>query len=120
MWTETAAMLRDRPLSGAGLSGYPTVIAPYHKDPKVEIFQYPHNIVLNFWSETGLLGLLAFGWIVFEFFRLARRRGDASLEIPLAAAMTAASIARVEELDRLSPATRPKAKHSVRLPPPPG
>ena len=89
MWTETAAMLRDRPLSGAGLSGYPTVIAPYHKDPKVEIFQYPHNIVLNFWSETGLLGLLAFGWIVFEFFRLARRRGDASLEIPLAAAMTA-------------------------------
>jgi len=25
---------------------------------------FPHNIVLNFWSELGLLGLLAFGWIV--------------------------------------------------------
>ena len=59
-WTETLAMLKDHPLFGAGLSGYPTVFAPYHHAEWVEVFQYPHNIILNIWSELGLLGLLAF------------------------------------------------------------
>jgi O-antigen ligase len=27
-------------------------------------FIYPHNIVLNFWVETGLLGLLSMAWII--------------------------------------------------------
>jgi O-antigen ligase len=63
MWKETVTMLGDHPLVGAGLSGYRAVIAPYHPDTKVEIFQYPHNVVLNFWSELGLLGVAAFTWV---------------------------------------------------------
>ncbi|MCA9389730.1 MAG: hypothetical protein KC585_03955, partial [Candidatus Magasanikbacteria bacterium] len=31
--------------------------------------QYPHNIILNFWVETGLAGLLAFFWIVFAWLK---------------------------------------------------
>lgn len=57
-------MLKDRPVLGAGLGAYPTVFAPYHTKTFIEIFQYPHDILLNLWSETGLLGLLAFAWIV--------------------------------------------------------
>lgn len=58
MWRETVTMLSDHPLLGAGLSGYPTALAPYH-DPKFyEIFQYPHNILLNIWVELGLLGVV--------------------------------------------------------------
>ncbi|MBI4360083.1 MAG: glycosyltransferase family 4 protein, partial [Candidatus Jacksonbacteria bacterium] len=30
-------------------------------------------IILNFWSELGLLGLFAFGWILFVFFKNAIR-----------------------------------------------
>lgn len=68
MWMETVEMLKDKPFFGAGLSGYPTAIAPYHRWPFVEIFQYPHNIILNFWTEMGILGLLGFCGIVISFF----------------------------------------------------
>lgn len=74
-WKETVAMLRDttpplgvgRIIFGAGLSGYPVTVAPYHKQQYIEIYQYPHTIVLNFWSEMGLMGTLAFFWIILLF-----------------------------------------------------
>lgn len=68
-WSETIEMLKDHPLFGAGLSGYPTVFAPYHQADWIEIFQYPHNIVLNIWSELGILGLLAFALIAMQVLR---------------------------------------------------
>ncbi|MCC7523008.1 O-antigen ligase family protein [Candidatus Uhrbacteria bacterium] len=73
MWDETRRMLADHPIAGAGMAGYPIVFAPYHEKPFIEVFQYPHNIVLNFWSETGLVGLIAFGLIVFVWIK---RRND--------------------------------------------
>jgi len=77
MWDETVHMLKDHPLTGAGMGGYPTVVAPYHGHDFIEIFQYPHNILLNFWSETGLLGLIAFGWILWAWFGYAKGRVSA-------------------------------------------
>ena len=62
-WQDTIHLLQDSPLTGAGLSGYPTAIAPYHTHPEFEVFQYPHNIVLNTWVELGLLGVVAFGFL---------------------------------------------------------
>jgi hypothetical protein len=67
MWAETWTMLKDRPLFGAGLSGYRAVFAPYHKAGHIEIFQYPHNIVLNLWTELGLAGVLVFALTVWRF-----------------------------------------------------
>ena len=77
---------------GAGLSGYQEAIKPYHQegiffnserdidfrrklvlfDEKykaahwrpVEIYMYPHNLILNFWSELGILGVLLFVWMI--------------------------------------------------------
>lgn len=72
-WGETLTMLRDRPLTGAGLAGYPVAMRGYHEATAIEIFQYPHQIALNVWSELGLLGLAAFVWILGTFFRLASR-----------------------------------------------
>ncbi len=68
MWVETWEMLQDRPIIGTGLAGYQTAIAPYHKTKAIEIFLYPHNIILNFWSELGLFGLLVFLWIMILFY----------------------------------------------------
>ena len=62
IWQETEIMLKDNPIWGAGLAGYQTKIMPYHK-ADFEVFLYPHNIILNFWSELGILGLLAFIWL---------------------------------------------------------
>jgi O-antigen ligase len=72
IWKETKTMLSDRLIQGAGFGAYPTVIAPYHTAKWMEIFQYPHNILLNLWSETGLLGLFAFSWICFTWIKQSK------------------------------------------------
>lgn len=93
-WTETKKMLAaGRWFQGAGLSNYQKTVAPYHQegiflnngDPNwlekirtsaefrkqmwqpTEIYMYPHNIFLNFWSELGILGALLFCWIIAKF-----------------------------------------------------
>lgn len=68
MWQETFTMLKSHPIFGAGLAGYQETMKLYHTKNYVEIYLYPHNIILNFWSETGLLGLIAFIWIIILFF----------------------------------------------------
>ncbi|MBE7525286.1 O-antigen ligase family protein [candidate division WWE3 bacterium] len=72
LWKESIAMLRDRPIFGAGLAAYPTVILPYHKATFIEVFQYPHNILLNLWSETGIFGVIAFLYILGTWIRFGK------------------------------------------------
>jgi len=95
-WQETKKMLFDgRIISGAGLANYKTAVAPYHqegvfiedyRDPEwlnrirasaefrqknwqpLEVYLYPHNIFLNFWSELGLAGVLLFAWVIVKYF----------------------------------------------------
>ncbi|MCF7860367.1 O-antigen ligase family protein [Patescibacteria group bacterium] len=94
-WTETMDMLsQGKILSGAGLNKYQTAIFPYHQegifvkndDPEfqrhvvwnaeyrasvwqpVEIYLYPHNIFLNFWTEITLLGALLFMWLIGRYY----------------------------------------------------
>jgi O-antigen ligase len=97
-WADSWKMLKNgRLLTGAGLANFKAIVAPYHtegifiKDPRdpdaqrklvyneayrmahwqpLEIYLYPHNIALNFWSELGLAGLLLFIWIVLKYFYL--------------------------------------------------
>ncbi len=68
-WTETLQLLKDHPLKGAGLSGYPIALKPYHLRTDLEIFQYPHNVFLNVWVELGLLGLIGFFLLLFLIVR---------------------------------------------------
>jgi hypothetical protein len=88
-WKESLAMLRDRPLFGAGLDGFRTVVAPYHHAQGVEIFQYPHNFFLATWSELGLLGIIGFGCIIIWFFRQAYVLRSKFYVLCLAASMIA-------------------------------
>lgn len=81
---------------GAGLSNYQNTVAPFHqkgiffnkdrdKDFRrkivlfdknykakywrpVEVYMYPHNLILNFWTELGLAGMILFIWIIIKFF----------------------------------------------------
>jgi putative inorganic carbon (hco3(-)) transporter len=69
LWQATMQLLRDRPIFGAGLSGFETRIAPYWNATHVDRFIYPHNILLNFWVATGILGVVAFGWLLLQAFR---------------------------------------------------
>jgi O-antigen ligase len=100
-WRETWQMMTASPgqfIFGTGLSNYQKAILPYHQegiffnkdnDPEfhrhvvwneeykkmhwqpVEIYMYPHNILLNFWTELGLAGMLLFVWIIGKYFVIA-------------------------------------------------
>jgi O-antigen ligase len=92
VWSESVDMLADRPIFGAGLSGYQSALAPYHQADYIEIFMYPHNIALNFWTETGLIGLIGFLTLVIVFFVVTIKLIIAHPKEWLPIALTAAMI----------------------------
>ncbi len=95
LWGATLRMLRDHPVFGSGLSGFRQAIEPYRSGNYTEDLIYPHNIVLNFWTETGLLGLAAFAWLFVQAARVSLdgwRRGAAAwrpLQLGVALALLA-------------------------------
>ena len=81
LWGATFRMLKAHPIFGSGLSGFKRTIDAYRGGVYTEDLIYPHNIVLNFWTETGLLGLAAFAWLFVQAVRVAWtgwRRGTAA------------------------------------------
>ena len=74
LWTAAVKLIEHRPIFGAGLSGFQQMSAPYYTHfHTLANFIDPHNIVLNFWVETGLLGLIAFTWIMVVGFQASWR-----------------------------------------------
>jgi len=93
-WRETFQILTGlKTITGVGLNNYQKAVAPYHQEgiffnrdkienfhavtwasstlqkkywQPVEIYLYPHNIFLNFWTEIGLLGALLFIWLLIK------------------------------------------------------
>jgi O-antigen ligase len=88
-WRETWLMLKNHPFIGAGLGNYQITVKPFHVNRHIEIFLYPHNIFLNFWTEIGLLGLISFIWLIIVFFKNCQRNytKNAVLTVGLTGAM---------------------------------
>ncbi len=60
LWEGTGRLILDKPLTGAGLSGFKELYASKYYTCDREPLEYPHNVVLNFWTELGFLGVAAF------------------------------------------------------------
>jgi O-antigen ligase len=74
LWRAAVKLIGHRPLFGAGLAGFQQMSAPYYTHLHTEAnFIDPHNILLNFWVETGLLGVIAFAWIMAVGFQVSWR-----------------------------------------------
>ena len=73
LWQATLRMLRDHPILGTGMFGFARSIQPYRGGVYEENLIYPHNILLNMWTETGLLGVASFGWLLVQTFRVSWR-----------------------------------------------
>jgi len=69
MWRQTYNFLSDNPIFGAGISAYKEKIVPYRKNPNIETFHHPHNLWLTIWVNLGLLGFIAFNWILIWFYK---------------------------------------------------
>ena len=72
LWQAALSLVRESPLLGIGLDNflyrYSTVMpadTPYEPN-----LSHPHNLVLQFWLQLGLLGLMALGWLLWLFVRL--------------------------------------------------
>lgn len=64
IYSQALRLLSERPIFGAGISGFPVRVAPFRPSSQV-VEIYPHDIWLTTWSEVGLLGVIAFGVILF-------------------------------------------------------
>ena len=66
LWQKTEQYLVSSPqrfVLGAGLRRFYGEIQKPLANKVMEPLIYPHNIVLNFWSEIGFFGLISFGFI---------------------------------------------------------
>ena len=78
LWLSSLEMIRDHPLLGVGLDNFVYVYQRFYlregaaAEPSLS---HPHNWVLNFWLSLGVLGLIAFVWLLIVFWRESQRRG---------------------------------------------
>ncbi|MDD5109045.1 MAG: O-antigen ligase family protein [Candidatus Omnitrophica bacterium] len=68
LWKEALKIIRDYPITGCGLNNY-SIVARHYKS-----FEgggvYPHNSFLQKTAEIGIVGLLAFLFLLFSFFKI--------------------------------------------------
>jgi O-antigen ligase len=75
LWEATLAMIRDHPLFGVGLDNflyhYPRYMLPEAwQEPDLS---HPHNILLDWWTRLGVVGVGVLIWLEVSFFRLGLR-----------------------------------------------
>lgn len=90
LWQSAGAMVRDHPILGVGLDNFLYLYQQRYILPGAlseANLSHPHNLVLHFWLQLGLLGLAAITWLLGSSFRLALRlsgRSDDRLQRALA------------------------------------
>ena len=82
IWQTSIELGKNQPLFGVGLGNFQTAFGELTKN-RANFPEYitpmaltPHNIFLMFWLETGILGLIAFLWLLAIFFRQALKNLD--------------------------------------------
>lgn len=70
LWRTGWKAIQEAPFTGLGLGGFAKNWKSLNTDPNLETHNYPHNILLNFWVETGPLGMTTF--VLLSFFLFLR------------------------------------------------
>ncbi len=91
LYENTWNMLKDNVFYGAGLAGFPFFYDQYRSPKHTEKLIYPHNFFLNFWSETGLLGMLSITALLMYFFFISFQ--EIRKKNPVAIALTSSMMA---------------------------
>ena len=70
LWQSGWRAVKTSPIFGLGLNGYANNYQTFQTDKTLDIHNYPHNIFLDLWVETGLIGLISMvGLIAILIFR---------------------------------------------------
>ena len=74
LWISSLAMIRDHPILGVGLDNFTYLYQQLYlregaaAEPNLS---HPHNWFLHVWLELGIVGLIAFVWLLTRFWRRA-------------------------------------------------
>jgi O-antigen ligase len=86
LWRSAWAMIRDHPLRGVGLDNFLYAYRTRYILPAAweeRNLSHPHNILLDWWTRLGILGVVTLVWLLAAFFstaaRLYRRLADPTL-----------------------------------------
>ncbi|MGB8645935.1 MAG: O-antigen ligase family protein [Anaerolineae bacterium] len=74
LWGQTWGLIQDYYFTGAGLGVFTMVLSTYALLVHVPFLTHAHDLFLQVWVEQGLLGIVSFGWLVFEFYAWVWRR----------------------------------------------
>ena len=72
LWEGSLNMIQDHPLLGVGLDNFLYQYRTRYILPgawKEADLSHPHNIVLDYWTRLGALGVAAIAWLEIAFFR---------------------------------------------------
>ena len=67
-WRTALAIIKDHALLGVGPGNFHELFLEYSTIPTTGT-RYAHNILLHTWAETGILGLMAIIYLIFNFLR---------------------------------------------------
>ncbi len=73
LWRSTVDMIRDHPLFGVGLDNFLYVYRGRYIRPvawQEPDLSHPHNVLLDYWSRLGIIGVAAGLWLQAAFWRL--------------------------------------------------
>jgi O-antigen ligase len=76
VWQSAVEMIADHPLAGVGLDGFLDLYRTSYIRPEAwrePDLSHPHNVLLESWLSLGILGPVAYAWLVGSVFVLARR-----------------------------------------------
>lgn len=89
LWNTGWKTVKESPVLGMGLTGFAQNWDRLNTDPNIDTHNFPHNIFLNFWVETGIIGLISLiGLIGLIIYRGLIHRADA-LRLGVALFLTA-------------------------------
>jgi O-antigen ligase len=86
IWQGTKNLLSDKFVTGSGLNGFHLDYNEYKTCLRSD-YQYPHNILLTFWVELGLVGMLAFIWLSYKYIILNSKGKNEAVSVGLLAAL---------------------------------
>ena len=73
IWKTSIEIIKDNPILGIGLGNFHQKYIEYLPQKIDNPLEYavikPHNLYLNLWLETGLLGLISFIWLIIIFYK---------------------------------------------------
>ena len=87
IWRANWDMVKERPLTGWGYGNYKQFRGPFYERypqyPQADRYSHAHNNFLQVWVDTGLLGLAAFGILVWTILRRGWRAATTQHDEPL-------------------------------------